>query len=90
MSAGSEERVVDYLLIGGGLAAATAALELRNRDTGATILLVGEEEHRPYPGYARKNIYAVRSTATVPMVTVESMSIYRNGMRHSASRYCMG
>jgi 3-phenylpropionate/trans-cinnamate dioxygenase ferredoxin reductase component len=48
MSAVPEERVVDYLLIGGGLAAATAALELRSRDTNGAILLVGEEEHRPY------------------------------------------
>jgi 3-phenylpropionate/trans-cinnamate dioxygenase ferredoxin reductase subunit len=48
MSAVPEERVVDYLLIGGGLAAATAARELRNRDTNGAILLVGEDEHRPY------------------------------------------
>jgi 3-phenylpropionate/trans-cinnamate dioxygenase ferredoxin reductase component len=48
MSAVPEERAVDYLLIGGGLAAATAALELRNRDTNGAILLVGEEEHSPY------------------------------------------
>lgn len=48
MSAGPEERAVDYLLIGGGLAAATAALELRNRDSSGSILLVGEDVHRPY------------------------------------------
>jgi len=48
MSAFAEERVVDYLLIGGGLAAATAALEIRNRDTHGAILIVGEDEHRPY------------------------------------------
>jgi 3-phenylpropionate/trans-cinnamate dioxygenase ferredoxin reductase component len=48
MSAVPEERVVDYLLIGGGLAGATAALELRKRDTSSTILLVSEDDYRPY------------------------------------------
>ena len=37
-----------YLLIGGGLASAQAAKELRDRDRGGSISLVGEEPHVPY------------------------------------------
>ncbi|MGO8948099.1 MAG: NAD(P)/FAD-dependent oxidoreductase [Ktedonobacterales bacterium] len=48
MGGASSERAVDYLLIGGGLAGATAAEELRNRDAGGSILLVTEEDRRPY------------------------------------------
>ena len=48
MTTTNAERAVDYLLIGGGLAAATAAEELRKRDAGASILIVGQESHRPY------------------------------------------
>lgn len=48
MSASNSERSVNYLLIGGGLAGATAAEELRKRDASATILLVSQDEHRPY------------------------------------------
>ncbi len=48
MGAVNSERVVDYLVIGGGLAAATAAEELRRRDVDGAILLVSEDDHRPY------------------------------------------
>ncbi len=48
MTVASSERTTDYLLIGGGLAAATAAEELRKRDANASILLVTQEAHRPY------------------------------------------
>jgi 3-phenylpropionate/trans-cinnamate dioxygenase ferredoxin reductase subunit len=37
-----------YVLIGGGLAAATAAEHIRKRDTGGEITIVGAEPHLPY------------------------------------------
>ena len=41
-------RRVDHLLIGGGIAAATAAATLRENDGDASILLVGRELDQPY------------------------------------------
>jgi NADPH-dependent 2,4-dienoyl-CoA reductase/sulfur reductase-like enzyme len=38
----------DYLLLGGGLASAQAAKQLRQHDAAASITLVSEEPHRPY------------------------------------------
>jgi 3-phenylpropionate/trans-cinnamate dioxygenase ferredoxin reductase subunit len=48
MTTVNAERAVDYLVIGGGLAGATAAEELRKQDARASILIVGQESHRPY------------------------------------------
>jgi 3-phenylpropionate/trans-cinnamate dioxygenase ferredoxin reductase subunit len=42
------ERHVDYLLIGGGLACASAAGRLRELDSDASITLVGREPDPPY------------------------------------------
>jgi 3-phenylpropionate/trans-cinnamate dioxygenase ferredoxin reductase subunit len=42
------EREVDFLLIGGGLAAANCAAELRKRGTDGSVLLVGREPEPPY------------------------------------------
>lgn len=42
------QRRVDYLLIGGGLAATTAAEEIRKRDANGSILIVAAEPHAPY------------------------------------------
>lgn len=41
-------RTVDYLLIGGGLAAATAAEEIRRRDAQGSILIIAGEKYLPY------------------------------------------
>jgi 3-phenylpropionate/trans-cinnamate dioxygenase ferredoxin reductase subunit len=41
-------RAVDYLLIGGGMASAHAAAELRKRGADGSILLVGREPDPPY------------------------------------------
>jgi 3-phenylpropionate/trans-cinnamate dioxygenase ferredoxin reductase subunit len=41
-------RIVDYLLIGGGLTAATAAEELRKRDGNSSIVIVTTEPYLPY------------------------------------------
>ncbi len=48
MTTPDTHRHVDYLLIGGGLASATAAEELRKRDATGSILIVGAEKHPPY------------------------------------------
>jgi 3-phenylpropionate/trans-cinnamate dioxygenase ferredoxin reductase subunit len=42
------DRRVDHLLIGGGIASATAAATLREADTDRSILLVGRELDPPY------------------------------------------
>jgi 3-phenylpropionate/trans-cinnamate dioxygenase ferredoxin reductase subunit len=42
------ERSVDYLLIGGGLAAANCARWLRDEGADGSILVVGREPHAPY------------------------------------------
>lgn len=41
-------RTVDYLLIGGGLASATAAKAIRQRDPRGSILMVTDELELPY------------------------------------------
>src|SRR4051794_41978685 len=42
------DRRVDFLLIGGGLAAASCASELRKRGAEGSILLAGREPEPPY------------------------------------------
>jgi len=42
------DREVDFLLIGGGIAAAYCAKELRDRDSEGSILLAGREPEPPY------------------------------------------
>jgi 3-phenylpropionate/trans-cinnamate dioxygenase ferredoxin reductase subunit len=42
------ERSVDYLIIGGGLAGATAAEAIRQRDPSGTILIVSDDAYLPY------------------------------------------
>jgi 3-phenylpropionate/trans-cinnamate dioxygenase ferredoxin reductase subunit len=42
------DREVDFLLIGGGMASAHCAAELRRRDAEGSILLVGREPEPPY------------------------------------------
>jgi len=42
------DREVDFLLIGGGMASAHCASELRRRGAGGSILLVGREPEPPY------------------------------------------
>jgi 3-phenylpropionate/trans-cinnamate dioxygenase ferredoxin reductase component len=47
-AAKTTQRSVDYLLIGGGLASATAAEEIRARDPNGSILIVAAEPYLPY------------------------------------------
>src|SRR4029453_7306699 len=42
------DRTVDILLVGGGIASATAAEKLREEGFDGSILLVGREPHPPY------------------------------------------
>ena len=48
MATTNSNRVLDYLLIGGGLAAATAAEGIRKRDPQGSILIVTNESQLPY------------------------------------------
>jgi len=48
MTTQNSERIIDYLLIGGGLAAASAAEEIRKQDSKGSIVLVTAEDHIPY------------------------------------------
>ncbi len=61
------ERTIDYLLIGGGLAAATAAEAIRQRDGQGTILIVGSETPMPYnrPPLSKEYLHAEINDAGV-------------------------
>lgn len=48
MTTADAHAAVDYLLIGGGLASATAAEEIRKRDAQGSVLIVAAERHLPY------------------------------------------
>ncbi|MFI5275856.1 MAG: NAD(P)/FAD-dependent oxidoreductase [Ktedonobacterales bacterium] len=48
MTTADARTAVDYLLIGGGLASATAAEEIRKRDAKGSVLIVAAEHHLPY------------------------------------------
>jgi 3-phenylpropionate/trans-cinnamate dioxygenase ferredoxin reductase component len=41
-------RIYDYVIVGGGLAGASAVTGIRERDPAGSILLTGEETHLPY------------------------------------------
>ncbi|MFZ2301308.1 MAG: FAD-dependent oxidoreductase [Gallionella sp.] len=42
------EHVYDYVIVGGGLAGASAVQGIRERDAVRGVLLIGEEDHLPY------------------------------------------
>lgn len=48
MTSAQSGRSIEYLLIGGGLASATAAEAIRKRDASGSIVIVGKESVRPY------------------------------------------
>src|SRR5262245_60478126 len=48
MAKSPSNRDVDFLLVGGGLASAQCAAELRKRGADGSILLVGREPEPPY------------------------------------------
>ncbi len=43
-----EERRVDHLIVGGGMAASAAVIGILDRDPGARVAVVGAEPHPPY------------------------------------------
>jgi 3-phenylpropionate/trans-cinnamate dioxygenase ferredoxin reductase subunit len=42
------EQAYTYVIVGGGLAGASAAQEIRERDKNGSILVIGKEKHLPY------------------------------------------
>lgn len=48
MTSVNSERTVDYVIVGGGLAGASAAEEIRKRDGSGSILIVAGEPELPY------------------------------------------
>ncbi|MGF1633662.1 MAG: NAD(P)/FAD-dependent oxidoreductase [Phycisphaerae bacterium] len=54
---------VTYLIVGAGRAAASAAAAIRERDPASALLMVGQEQHRPYDRVALSKEYLRRSMA---------------------------
>src|SRR5947209_3447484 len=48
MAAANTQQTIDYLVIGGGLAGATAAEEIRKRDAQGSITIVTNDPELPY------------------------------------------
>jgi 3-phenylpropionate/trans-cinnamate dioxygenase ferredoxin reductase component len=71
---------VRYLLIGGGLASATAAEQIRKRDADGSITLVGAEPHLPYHRPPLSKEY-LRGDAQVEETFIQPESFYaENGI----------
>lgn len=61
------ERVYDYVIVGGGLAGASAVQGIRELDSAGKILLVGEEHHLPYdrPPLSKKLWFGKQQVADI-------------------------
>jgi 3-phenylpropionate/trans-cinnamate dioxygenase ferredoxin reductase subunit len=80
------DREVDFLLIGGGMASAHCASELRRRGTEGSILLVGREPEPPYERPPISKEY-LRGDATREDAHVNPASWYEeNGVELLSSR----
>src|SRR5207249_659327 len=66
-----------YVLIGGGLASATAAEHIRKRDTGGEIAIIGAEPHLPYHRPPLSKEY-LRGEAQIPETLVQPEEWYRD------------
>ena len=66
---------VEYLLVGGGVAADAAARAIRDRDPSGAVLLVGREVNRPYDRRAVNKAY-LRREVTRGDVTIEPLGWY--------------
>src|SRR5438477_9840741 len=66
-----------YVLIGGGLASATAAEHIRKRDAGGEITLVGAEPHLPYHRPPLSKEY-LRGDAEVKDTLIQPEEWYRD------------
>jgi 3-phenylpropionate/trans-cinnamate dioxygenase ferredoxin reductase component len=83
------DREVDFLLIGGGLAAASCASELRKRGAEGSILLVGREPEPPYERPPLSKEY-LRGEAERADAYVNEPSWYEeNGVELAAGRNVM-
>src|SRR3954467_1591723 len=82
-------REVDFLLIGGGMASAHCAAELRKRGTEGSILLVGREPEPPYERPPVSKEY-LRGEAERADAYVNPVSWYEeNGVELSTGRNVM-
>ena len=65
------DREVDFLLIGGGMASAHCAAELRKRGAEGSILLVGREPEPPYerPPISKEYLRGEAERAAMPTST---------------------
>jgi NADPH-dependent 2,4-dienoyl-CoA reductase/sulfur reductase-like enzyme len=61
---------VKYLLAGGGVAASAAAVAIRKVDPVSPVMIIGQENTRPYTRSALSKEYLRRSTAVADMFTV--------------------
>ena len=83
------DREVDFLLVGGGLAAASCAKELRSRGADGSILLVGREPEPPYERPPISKEY-LRGDAERADAYVEPPSWYEeNGVELATGRNVM-
>ena len=84
------DREVDFLLIGGGMAAAHCAAELRKRGAEGSVLLVGREPEPPYERPPISKEY-LRGEAERTDAHVNSVSWYEeNGVELATGRNVMG
>ena len=60
---------VKYLLVGGGVASSAAAAAIRQRDRDGSLLLVGQEVHRPYNRPMLSKEYLLGRTARPDLFT---------------------
>ncbi len=83
------DREVDFLLVGGGLAAASCAKELRSRGAEGSVLLVGREPEPPYERPPISKEY-LRGDAERADAYVEPPSWYEeNGVELATGRNVM-
>jgi len=84
------DREVDFLLIGGGMASAHCAAELRRRGAGGSILLVGREPEPPYERPPVTKEY-LRGEASREDAYVNPLSWYEeNGVELLTGRNVLG
>src|SRR5688572_12471483 len=71
---------VKYLLVGGGLASSSAASAIRAIDPQGTLLIVGQEIHRPYHRPPLSKEAMRRSTSRHELFTVEPQWFAENSI----------
>jgi NADPH-dependent 2,4-dienoyl-CoA reductase/sulfur reductase-like enzyme len=71
-----QPRAVEFLLIGGGLASATAAETLRDHGAQGSILILGAEAHPPYhrPALSKQMLSGSGSTIPTPVLRADALA----------------